>query len=148
MREVKFRGQEKKTGQWVYGYLLKESDTTYCFTEDYERHPEVDHYYICFDRMTDWCLPNEHRKVEVYPFTVGEWTGLRDKDGKEIFEGDIVKKRIYNGTIKLCIVSFSHGTFNCGYGYGSSTPTHPYTLDDSNIKVVGNMYDNHELLYE
>ena len=145
MREVKFRGQEKKTGRWVYGYLLKESDTTYCFTEDYERHPEVDHYYICFDKMTDWCLPNEHRKVEVCPFTVGEWTGVLDKNGKEIFEGDIVKKRTYNG-YKIFPVGFHDGVFHCGYGGGSSTPSHPYMLNDSRIEVVGNRFDNAELL--
>ena len=84
-------------------------------------------------------------EVVVNPETVGQYTGVKDKHGKKIFEGDVVMKRTYNGK-KPFVVSFDKGVFHCGYGGGSSTATHPYTLDDSRIEVIGNIYDNTEVI--
>ena len=70
---------------------------------------------------------------------------MTDKNGKKIFEGDIVLKRTYNGK-RAFPVTFAGGMFHAGYGGGSSTATHAYTLDDRQIEVIGNIYDNPELL--
>ena len=62
-REIKFRGKTK-TGQWVFGYLHKDSEGTYILTEE-------DVY-------------------DVIPETVGQFTGLHDKNETEVYEGDII----------------------------------------------------------
>ena len=77
--------------------------------------------------------------------TIGEFTGCYDKHGIAIYEGDIVRKRTRLG-MRNCPVYFENGSFLCGYGGGSSTATHPYSLDDSQILVIGNIYDNPEMV--
>ena len=79
-------------------------------------------------------------------FTLGQFTGLHDKHGVTIYEGDIVRKRVRNGHIKNCTVSFDGGAFICGDERDNSPWRRRYSLEDSNIEVVGNIYDNPELL--
>ena len=62
MRDILFRGKDSDTGKWYEGFYMALSDTTYCFKEDYDRHPDNTKHYIVFDKMTDWCLPNQHLK--------------------------------------------------------------------------------------
>ena len=137
MREILFRakainrtGYERsnyKNGDWVYGLITRLYD---------ERFPELP------AEMTD---TSGISGIDVDYKTMGESTGLKDKHGKLIFEGDIVLKRT-RFKKEPCEVVFSFGTFHCGFGSGSSTATHPYTLDDKHIEVIGNIYDNPELL--
>lgn len=121
-----FRGKRVEDGIWVYGDLVRWTKDTWSI----------------FTSLSDDGPLEEH---EVDKDTVGLYTGLRDRNDRWIFAGDIVKKRTYNG-IKCLPVEFSFGTFHCGIGGGSSTATHPYTLADSRIEVVGNVYDNPELI--
>ena len=90
MREILFRGKDPESGTWYEGYYMALSDTTYCFQGDYAAHPDNTKHYIVFDRMTDWGLPNQHLRANVDPVTVGQYTGLKDTNGKKIFEGDFV----------------------------------------------------------
>lgn len=83
-----YRAVSKATNKYIEGYLVKESKTTYCFKEDYEANSDNDTYYICYDRMTDWGLPNVHCREEVYPKTIGQFTGFYDIYGVKIFEYD------------------------------------------------------------
>lgn len=127
MREIKFRGKSLKTGRWVYGSL------------------------ISCDKYTDIWTANEDGNVardEVDPETVGQFTGLYDKDGEEIYEGDIVQ---FGQTI-LNVVEFRHGAF----GYEYCVDFHSYCGNtnfcfnprntDHRHKVVGNIHDNPELI--
>ena len=142
MRDVKFRAKRVDDGQWVYGsYLAHKECVEYVGNG---RQAPVKHL-ILHDGFAACSLRLSVECCEVDPATVGEFSGVYDKHGTPIYEGDIVRKRTYQG-IKPCVVMFSFGCFHCGFGGGSSTASHPYLLDDKNIEVIGNVHDNPELL--
>lgn len=76
--------------------------------------------------------------------TIGQFTGLYDKNGKEIYEGDIVYQRTYSGN-RPCVVRFDEGAFIVGYHKGSSTKHAPMLIKNSCV-VIGNIHDNPELI--
>tara|TARA_R110002020_G_scaffold51178_1_gene145005 strand:+ start:5032 stop:5508 length:477 start_codon:yes stop_codon:yes gene_type:complete len=103
MREIKFRGKRLDSGEWVYGDLLRRSGKTYIFLD---LESKSFHYL---------------RKLEVDPKTVGQYTELKDKDGKEIYKGDIVTHHV-----KREDNYYRHQIEKC--------------------EIIGNKYDNPELL--
>lgn len=106
MREILFKAKLKGRNQWIEGFYCSMRETTYCFAEDYERHPVPLHHLIAVDEMTDWGLPNQLRLYEIDPETLCEYTGLTDKNGKKIFENDIVKEQYGTAVVK-------YGEYNC-----------------------------------
>lgn len=73
-----------------------------------------------------------------------QFTGLHDKNGKEIYEGDVVKHRGRHGTT-TSVVEFKDGCFNVGYHYGSSTRVKPMLLN-KRMEIIGNIHENPDLL--
>ena len=129
IQKIIFRGKRVDNGEWVYGYYSFDNRPTSRGT-----------YITCYSGYSQL-------DYEVIPETVGQYTGLTDKNGKKIFEGDIVFKRTYQGK-KPMNVYFASGQFTCGVGGGSSTPSHYYTLDDKQVEIIGNIFDNPELMKE
>lgn len=158
MREILFRGKCKETGRWYEGYYIHLHKTTYCFKEDYERNPDNDIHQIVFEKTMDWGLPNQYFRVDVIPETIGQYTGLNDKKGKKIFEGDIVNFGInqrpmyvhWNDEtltweltdigVSACEVNHLSNTFDLGEIQVESAYGEMFS------EVVGNIYDNIKLL--
>lgn len=62
----KYRAKLKSNSEiTVEGYYFEMQETTYCFTEDYERNPVPTHYYLVCEHMTDWGLPNKAEMFEI-----------------------------------------------------------------------------------
>lgn len=127
IREIKFRGKDVDTNQWVYGSLMVYN----------KHHPTI--------TWVDDTEPVEKKHTcVVYPDSVGEYTGLRDKNGQELYEGDVVLQQGYNGKKMPMAVRFENGAFIVGYHKGSSTRKTPM-LVSSKCEVIDNVFDNPKL---
>ena len=132
-REIKYRGL--KTFQifsgetkniWIYGFYLKRG--TYG-----DPGPQA-HIFV---------YENGYEGYRVEATTIGQFTGLLDSEGKEIYEDDIIS--FYDG--KIGLVEFFHGCFVVRYGKDDAFQP-LYDINDWKIKILGNRFENPELLLE
>lgn len=149
MREIKFRGKliNKYAEEWFYGDLIQVKDGTV----DKKGNLVIDYYIITDD------YSSKYNKIElrtcqspkVNADTIGQYTGLKDKNGVEIYEGDIVNCYNRNFIVEFRKERGGFFPFACGDGCGccEDEVILLYELETS-AKVIGNIYDNPELLKE
>lgn len=124
MRETLFRGKRIDNGEWVYGWA---------FGDKAKSIIEIDKEY-----------PNEYR-VEAYytsvviPETVGQYTGLKDKNGKKIFEGDVLDHPIQGKRV----VYYPFNERVASYGLREISTGMSSTLQDSHrvYEIIGNIHE-------
>ncbi len=139
MREIKFRGKSLWGNKWVYGDLVQNTQ----------------------DKVTLIITAQTIKKVnykKVDKDTIGQFTGLTDKNGKEIYEGDIVNYKLasefsvvdklsearYIGN-KIGVVKFEDGIFS-PLPYRDDCDDWYYSYATFDFEVIGNIHDNPELL--
>lgn len=135
MREIKFRGMRISDGEWVYGDLLH----------------IVGGYVIYHGSQTESQLIEGRPNVAielymdevspVFPETVGQYTGLHDEDGREIYEGDIVRTSVAKDAIG--VVEWNNDQASFVVHMKGRTQCYPLSKSD---KIIGNIHDNPELL--
>lgn len=133
MREILFKAKRKNNGKWVDGYYQKRYDLL------------GNEEYLIFhaDSYTVW------EYAEVDPETLCQFTGLCDKNGKRIWENDVVwlvcdrKEHIYQ-----IVWDNSELDFKATKGEENYGTNYEYLLCCDEIEVIGNIFDNKELLQE
>ena len=135
MREILFRGKRINNGEWVEGgYYL----------DPYPNKTNIvrwNSFGLGFDEI-----------IEVYPETVSEYTGIRDKNSRRIFEGDIVKIPDDYDTYginagEVYEVYFGFGGFRLKPKYRKNARGF-FLEDDGEVEVIGNIHDHPELIAE
>lgn len=125
MREILFRGKKKSDKKWIYGNLLQTDNITYVIQN-----------YALFDGIG---------KYEIDPETVCQYTGLTDRNGRKIFENDVVKLEDYHGHRTVYVF---YGE-DCGcWFYGGDGFSDEYIFNGQQKEVIGNYFDNEDLLGE
>lgn len=138
MREILFRARTisedeyMDSGEWIEGFYT-------CFNGDehriYTGYSETD----CGDHYPDW--------FNVIPETVGQYTGLTDKNGKRIFDGDIVTGLFLFGLSVNAVVTFKDGAFGLEWYRGNVKTFDAFTsICNVEHEVIGNIHDNPELM--
>ena len=137
MREILFRGKRKDNGEGVYGY--------------YEFYNGGHYINVQTDRVNSGGYPIREF-IEVIPETVGQYTGLTDKNGKKIFEGDFFRIdedvkmtfKIYDGEVLYERGGFHIDTSNLLNSLNSIADIYGALRGE----VIGNIHDNPNLLKE
>ena len=137
MREILFRGKRIDNGEWVEGYYVKALDMY-----DKEIH-------AIFDTMTIFYACGETSGFElVDPETICQYTGLTDKNGKKIWEGDILEGHLDDkfpeDVTRIKVIWHESGWKT--EEPGCVDKEYLDEFDTENFEVVGNVFDNPELL--
>lgn len=126
MREIKFRGKRLDNGEWIEGDLLRMNG----------------HWFIFPDPA-----PEGIDKYAVDPATVGEFTGLKDKNGKEIYEGDVMEipETDFNAEIIGRVLFEEDAYYIIPLRGGHLWGLH-WSLRKHDAKIIGNIHDNPKFL--
>ena len=122
IENIKFKAKSLDNNTWVEGYFYAECGNT----------------YIIEDRQSESML-NRNEAHQVDPLTVCQFTGMKDCEGKEVWEGDIVEFEtydLYKGIVeRKAIIGYT------GSGFFAIVDDIPYPLSSKCIEVVGNKFD-------
>ena len=137
MREIEFRGKDIVTGEWVFGDLHTLCDKPHIHTEKSK-------------------FPYAGKRSFVIPETIGQFTGLLDKNGKKIYEGDIIKHPYIDPIFRDLVepkegdgvtseVVFHDGAFVVKYDENDFIYLDGFTRHGY-VEVIGNIHENSELV--
>ena len=126
MRQIKFRGKRKNTGEWAYGDLVRNVEGAFAVVPPYQ----MDMNNVCSN-------------YEVRPESIGQFTGFLDKKGNEIYEGDMLGWWNYDASFIPETVLFYDGCFMIKDDYSFDSIS---TIDTSLRIVIGNIHDKPGLL--
>lgn len=142
-REILFRGKVKGGCSWVYGYYAVLNDG---YRPDCRRH------YIISGELSynDQYGKEDIRKVEIDPNTLGQYTGLKDKSGKRIFEGDIVECWSEGVKAKGTVQQRKDGMWIIYPAWQNAIMWGlcPDECCDTAVEVIGNIHDNPDMWKE
>lgn len=131
MREILFRGKRLDNEEWVKGFITSACD---CAGRLYFiEQPALD-------------LDDCNHSYEVDFTTIGQYTGLTDKNGNRIFEGDICNFSNRSDIDNYGVIVYDAGETEFGIDYGSTYLGLGRHYHSRDIEVIGNIYDNPELL--
>ena len=123
MREILFRGKREDNGVWIFGSF----------------HKKIERCFII-------PLPIITSQSKVVQENVGQFTGLNDKNGQKIFEGDIVTGLFYHSMPINGVCLFRDGSFGLLWDREGSETFTPFTsMCNVEYEVIGNIHDNYEL---
>ena len=143
MREILFRGKRVDKKGWEYGGYHRFETRQPCAINDFLRPEDIKHMMIK-NSFADWNMPREMEAVEVIADTVGQYTGLNDKDGTMIFEGDILSTT--NSNCTFWYVDYKDGSFRANQCNASYDCSFYDFMKYNKVKVIGNIYDDSELI--
>lgn len=139
MREIKFRGKRFRDGKWIYGYLVGNLGI--------------------ISKKSLFITPGpSHLVVEISPETVGQFTGLHDKNGKEIYEGDIVNMHYFSEGLSSNLGVFEEDNTITGdiqyrqdfATYVVNTKNQDFTISEycqepsEELEIIGNIFEDLE----
>lgn len=154
MEEIKFRGYDVESKCWRYGYYMQKNDTILCVATPEQREAN-EHHLILYSGFCDWNMQLPYYQSEVDKKSLGQYIGLKDKTGKEIYKGDIVKTPYGIGSVKYGEYGYSACDEYCCERYGwyvdiqysnYTTNTGYDLINHKGTEVIGNIYENPELL--
>ena len=150
MREILFRGKRIDNCEWVHGDLVHVENKSYI---SYYYESPLSTFINEQIKYDDISIVGVAPFIEVDLATIGQYTGLNDKTGKKIFEGDIIKivpdcdysddysiSKVYSYNGILCVDYHGDDFYSTALGFLDDY------LFDGDFEVIGNIHDNPELL--
>jgi len=129
LERAKYRGKCTITGDWMHGDLVRNGDRF---------------AWICEVTGTDSLISPRITSNSVVPETVGQWTGLKDKSGVDIFEGDIVSSDFYLPNMEsVALIEFVAENNSAAFCFKSAEQDAFYF---GQLTIIGNIHYNPELL--